>query len=191
MGKDGGVSEHNENLVRLVSKDWRSSRLMTAVLVGLIVIALGLGVGIYFIRHSSIEFVDEDNGYYGAADALVESQEIWSRFENDADYSLDVAYSDYERLIEDSDNTVKNYILAYYADFVYRQTGEVDLAIEIMEKNENNLGDDGKVDYYLMLQNLYEKKGDNEKVLYCQEKIEGLMPVDVRGVEEMEEGQDG
>lgn len=76
----------------------------------------------------------------------------------------------------EGDNVYKIYLAACYADFAYKHTKDIDLAVGIMNKAKPLVGDNGSVarSYYAALRNLYYDAGDNEKVDEISEILNGI-----------------
>ena len=161
-----------------------SKRMMVGVLAVLIVAILSLGVGIFLVSQRDME-QNEETG--SGLSALEISNEIVARFGEDAEYTLADAYGEYEKAIEDSDDEQGLFLTIYYANFIYAQTGEIELAIDVLNQIEPSLNEEMKMNYYLAFKNLYNMAGDIERVEEYQQKINELMPMDERAADEIME----
>lgn len=160
--RDGGEERHG-------------GRLMLLVLIGLTVVALGLGVGIYFIRHSN----DGDSVSEVVTDSLSAfetNERIMNKFTEEAEYGFEDAVSEYEAEMDNGDNEYKVYMAIYYADFAYTQTYDLEQSVGIMQKVEEILDNDElKSTYYAEMRQLYLYDGDEEQAeIYNQKVIESL-----------------
>lgn len=90
-------------------------------------------------------------------------------------YSYDDAIYDYQKAYDESTGSMKIYIAVEYADFLYYELARLDDAIDILEK-VGDLPDERVVlyVYYSKLLELYEAKGDEEKIEQYKELLSSL-----------------
>ncbi|MBR3144008.1 hypothetical protein IKF12_02285 [Candidatus Saccharibacteria bacterium] len=145
------------------------------------VVILGLVVAIIVVlvrpKESVITISDivesQTNPVSNSAVAFMFDEEIQNNLGEG--YSYDDAIYDYQKAYDESTGSMKIYIAVEYADFLYYELARLDDAIDILEK-VGDLPDDKVVlhVYYGKLLELYEAKGDEEKIEQCKELLSGL-----------------
>lgn len=160
---------------------------MIAMLAVLTLVIVVLVVGILLVNGGGGE--EQAEAEPSTVVALELNEQIVAKLSEDADYTLEEAYGDFEVAMENSAEG-KGVVAIYYADFVYAQTGEVDQAVEILERVAAGLKNDEKIDCYVAAVRLYNEVGDEEQARVYQEKIDTLMPEDTRPLEELMGGED-
>ena len=180
MDEKGGVAGQSD-------AEKRSGRLMVVSLICLIVVALGLGVGIYFARHSNDGVGEIGEGVTDSVSALEVNERIMERFENEADYGLQEAMDEFAVESENGDNERRLDMTVYYADFVYVQTHDLEQSVNILQETEPLLeNDEMRATYYAALQQLYTYAGDEAQAEVYNQKVIEMLPSELI-IEEVEE----
>lgn len=164
--KKGGVEFGNRGLL---------------ILFGVLCAAIvGLGVGIWFLnnRNNSSSDVDESDrivltdtmeGWDGPisedTQALVLSENIKDRLDNDENYDIENAISDYENAYNQSSGNLRFNVAIEYSYFVLEFTDDLDAAINIMRSVEDliSLDDNNEIYYYNTLYTLYSMANDETR----------------------------
>ena len=141
-------------------------------------------------NNSSIKVTDyevDDSGhissgdYGGTVGGATLAQDFRDKVEeklaNDSNYKYKDAVKDFEETVSSSAPTVKIYMSIAYADFVKEKTDDINAAIEIMLKVENEKVDDNaKRAAYFKLYNLYNEKGDSANAKHYEDAVAALEP---------------
>ena len=145
------------------------------------VVILGLVVAIIVVlvrpRESIVTISDiiegQTNPVSNSAVAFMFNEEIQNNLGEG--YSYDDAIYDYQKAYDESTGSMKIYIAVEYADFLYYELARLDDAVDVLEK-VGDLPDDKVVlhVYYSKLLELYEAKGDEEKIEQCKELLFSL-----------------
>jgi len=161
---------------------------LIAVLVFMILLIIGLVVGIVVINvkdnDGSIndEFQSELSYRMPGYDYDKISDEtkvrlfddmIKNKLQNDSNYTIEDALSDYEEMYKSSPDELKKYIAIYYASLIQEKTNDTNKAITVMlevkELNSDNVG------YYVALSDYYESVGDKEQSDYYRKMADDLV----------------
>ncbi len=98
---------------------------------------------------------------------------IKNKLQNDSNYTIENALSDYEEMYKSSPDELRKYMAIYYASFIQEKTNDTNRAIVIMlevkEVNSDNVG------YYVALSNYYESIGDKEQSDYYRNMADDLV----------------
>lgn len=179
--KKGGVKFGNRGLL---------------VLLGVLCVAIaGLSVGIWFLvnknndndNESSIDesnrvvLTDRMDGWDGqiseATQALIFSDNVKDRLENDDGYDINNAISDYENAYNESSESLRFNVAIEYSYFILDFTGDLDAAINIMERVEDfiSLDDYNKIYYYNTLYTLCDKANDGDRAQQYKEILDDII----------------
>lgn len=101
--------------------------------------------------------------------AAVFGDNVKEKMKDDSSYTYDDAVADYERAYAESEGETQIDIAYQYGYFVCNETGEVQEAIEIINRIEPLLDNFGMIGYYSAISNLYYIVGDKEKSDYYSE----------------------
>lgn len=141
-------------------------------------------------NNSSIKVVDyevDDAGHIksedyggtvgGASLANNFKNDVEEKLENDLNYKYEDATRDFEETISSSAPKVKVYMSIAYADFIIEKTNDIDAAIEIMHRVEDeSVDEDTKRSALFKLYRLYSEKGDGENAKRYEDAVAALEP---------------
>ncbi len=126
-------------------------------------------------NEGEVEYEDAGDA---ALEALTIQENIDEKYDNDPNYSLADAMSEYEYEMSVGSNTKRIYTAINYAEFVYAAYEDIDKVVGIMQKVESLLeeGTMATLDYYVAMANFYEKAGDEEKAAEYNQKVSNMTP---------------
>ena len=165
-----------------------SNKGLVVLLCVLLVVILGLVIGVVASlvvteSENSIDEIpevvvmDKMEGWDGevseATRALIFSNDIRDKIEDDSGYDVNNAIRDYVYAFRNSSNSLKFYIAIEYANFVYDTFGDIDSSTEIMLEVENIAKSDEILEGYYnnVLYLLYYKSGNEERAEYYEQLV--------------------
>lgn len=170
VGKDSRVSRR-DNVLRI------SLAVLGVVIVGLIIAII---VVMLNPKTPAPDEGDDNEQTVEESLSIITDSSLWcektiSKYTGVSDYTLDEMYDMFEEKIENSGLSEKTFATICYAKFVYKYGDNVYDAIEIMEDAESLVDNDqfnlARLDYYMLLKQLYESKGD----VVMAEAIDGII----------------
>jgi len=149
-------------------------------------IAIIVVVNVKNSRSSKIEEIEQTikETQQPANEANDIANDIIDKLANEPDYFDNNAIADFEKAISESSGEKKIFLTTSYAFFLYNYFGELNLALETLDKLKSSISDDMLVNYYMSYRNLYLLADDNEKAKEYNDKI-----IQLTG-EEQEQQQD-
>jgi tetratricopeptide (TPR) repeat protein len=134
-------------------------------------------------ENNTVEISYEAEGYESAIDdstvALVFSENINKKMDEDDAYNYDNAISDYKKAYNESTGKLKAYVMMKYANFVYENTEDAEQAVELLNRFDanNEVPEDDTItliSYYTELRNYYMILKESEEVKRCADMISKL-----------------
>lgn len=148
---------------------------------GVAIVGLTVGVVVNLIKTEpenpadqspEVVVADKMEGWDGeiseSTKALIFSDNVYSKLEEDSSYDINDAINDYGYTFENSSGNLRFFIAIEYANFVYDNLGDIDLSVGIMSGVEDIASSDSILENYYnsTLRSLYSKSGDEEKAEY-------------------------
>lgn len=163
------------------NKDGGGNRKWWFLLGGVGVVILGLVIGIVGIvvnqKDSNDDVRQSDVGVNNGLQALIVNDNILSKLSGDENYSIDDAIAEYEKETSVGDVRKRVYLLFDYADFIFDEYGDIDVAISILERAEPLLnGISMTTDYYIVMGEMYRRAGNMEQAEFYEQKVLEMTP---------------
>ena len=172
-----------------------NSKGLIILLCVLVVVIVGLVVGICVINlnnQGENNVVVEEAEVSGSLRALKIDNSIVNKIDNDENYTVDDAIAEYEKETSFGSAEKRVYLLFDYANFVYDEYGDIDVAIEILKRAEPLLdGLSMTSDYYIATAGLYRKSGNEEQAEVYEQKIKEITPSIIQDGDERGEMKEG